>query len=81
MLWLNFILGLILFSLICFKLITKYYHTPPQRKIILKSRIKLNYNIYDKSNIIIIYHCQRCFTRELNKASDISRGRGAEKFR
>ena len=38
MLWFNFIL--------CFKLIIIHYHTPKQRKIKYKPRIKLNLNIY-----------------------------------
>ena len=45
MLWFNFILGLNFISL-CFKLIIIYYHTPKQREIKFKPRIKLNHNIY-----------------------------------
>ena len=44
MLWFNFILGLNFISL-CFKLIIIDYHTPKQRKIKFKPRIKLNHNI------------------------------------
>ena len=47
MLWLNFILGLH-FIFPCFKLIIIHYHTPKQRKIKFKPRIKLNHNIYIK---------------------------------
>ena len=43
MLWFNFILGLNFISL-CHKLIITDYHTPKQRKIKLKPRIKLNDN-------------------------------------
>ena len=43
MLWFNFILGLNFISL-CHKLIITDYHTPKQKKIKLKSRIKLNDN-------------------------------------
>ena len=45
MLWFNFILGLNFISL-CSKLITIDYHTPKQRKIKFKPRIKLNHNTY-----------------------------------
>ena len=45
MLWLNFILGLN-FIFFCFKLNIIHYHTPKQREIIFKSRIKLSHNIY-----------------------------------
>ena len=45
MLWFNFILGLNLIFL-CFKVIIIHYHTPKQRKIKFKPRIKLDYNIY-----------------------------------
>ena len=51
MLWFNFIPGLNFISL-CFKLIIIDYHTPKQRKIKFKARIKLNHNIY----IYITYH-------------------------
>ena len=39
-----FILGVIFISL-CFQLITMHYHTPKQREIEFKPRIKLNHNI------------------------------------
>ena len=45
MLWFNFILGLN-FNFLCFTLITIHCHTPKQRKIKYKPRIKLNHNIY-----------------------------------
>ena len=45
MLWFNFILGLIFISH-CFKLIIMHYHTPKQREIKFKPRIKLNHNMY-----------------------------------
>ena len=45
MLWLKFILGLNFISL-CFKLIIIHFHTPKQREIKFKPRIKLNHNIY-----------------------------------
>ena len=45
MLWFNFILGLN-FIFLCFKLVIIHYHTPKQRKIKLKPRIKLNHHIY-----------------------------------
>ena len=45
MLWFNFILGLI-FICHCFKLIIMHYHTPKQREIKFKPRIKLNHNMY-----------------------------------
>ena len=45
MLWFNFIIGLNFISL-CFKLIVIYYHTPKQREIKFKPRIKLNHNMY-----------------------------------
>ena len=44
MLWFNFILGLN-FIFLSFKLIIIYYHTPKQRKLKFKPRIKLNRNI------------------------------------
>ena len=50
MLWFNFILGLP-FIFLCFKLIIIHYHTPKQRKIKFKPRIKLNH----KSNITIMH--------------------------
>ena len=43
LLWFNFILGLNFISL-CFKLIITYYHTPKQREIKFKPRIKLSHN-------------------------------------
>ena len=43
-LWFNFILGLN-FIFLCFNLIIIHYHTPKQRKIKFKPRIKLNHNI------------------------------------
>ena len=43
--WVNFILGLNYISL-CFKLIIIHYHTPNQREIKSKLRIKLNHSIY-----------------------------------
>ena len=46
MLWVNSILGLNFISF-CFKLITIHYHTPKQREIKFKPRIKLNHNIYN----------------------------------
>ena len=45
MLWFKFILGLNFISL-CFKLIIIHYHTPKQREMKFKPRIKLNHNIY-----------------------------------
>ena len=45
MLWFNFILGLIFVSH-CFNLIIIHYHTPKEREIKFKPRIKLNHNIY-----------------------------------
>ena len=45
MLWFIFILGLS-FIFLCFKLIIIHYHTPKQRKIKFKPRIKLNSNTY-----------------------------------
>ena len=43
LLWFNFILGLnVIFF--CFKLIIIHYHTPKQKKITFKPRIKLNHN-------------------------------------
>ena len=45
MLWVNFILGLNFISF-CFKLIIIHYHTPKQREIKFKPRIKLNHNTY-----------------------------------
>ena len=45
MLWFNFIFGLNYISF-CFKLIITHYHTPKQREIKFKPRIKLNNNIY-----------------------------------
>ena len=45
MLWFNFILGLN-FIFFCFKLIIIHYHTPKQKKIKFKPRIKLNHNRY-----------------------------------
>ena len=51
MLWFNFILGLN-FIFLCFKLIIIHYHTPKQRKIKFKPRIKLNHNRYKGSVII-----------------------------
>ena len=47
MLWFSFILGLH-FIFLCFKLIIIHYHTPKQRKIKFKPRMKLNHNIYIK---------------------------------
>ena len=47
MLWFNFILGFNFISL-RFKLIIIDYHTPKERKIKFKPRIKLNHNIYMK---------------------------------
>ena len=44
MLWFNFMLGLN-FIFLCFKLIIIHYHTPKQREIKFKPRIKLNHNI------------------------------------
>ena len=44
MLWFNFILGL-KFNFFCFKLIIIYYHSPKQKEIKFKPRIKLNHNI------------------------------------
>ena len=44
MLCFNFILGLNIFF--CLKLIIIYYHTPKQKNIKFKPRIKLNHNIY-----------------------------------
>ena len=46
MLWFNFILGLE-YIFLCFKLIIIQYHTPKQRKIKSKPRIKLNHNTYN----------------------------------
>ena len=46
MLWLNFILGLILFSLICFKLIIKIilpYPTTKENNIKIKDKIELQH--------------------------------------
>ena len=51
MLWLDFILGLN-FIFFCFKLIIIHYHTPKQKKIKFKPRIKLNHNIY---KYILVY--------------------------
>ena len=48
MLWFNFILGLN-FIFFCFKLIIIHYHTPKQRKIKFKPKIKLNHNMYVSS--------------------------------
>ena len=45
MLWFNFILGLSFISH-CFKLIIIYCHTPKQREIKFKPKIKLNHNRY-----------------------------------
>ena len=45
LLWFNFILGSNYISP-CFKLFTIYYHTPKQREIKFKPRIKLNHNIF-----------------------------------
>ena len=45
MLWFNLIPGLIFFFL-CVKLIIIHYHTPKQRDIIFKPRIKLNHNMH-----------------------------------
>ena len=53
MLWFNFILGLNFISL-CFKLIIIYYHTPKQREIKFKPRIKLNHNIYIQGQRIFV---------------------------
>ena len=43
--WFNFIFGSN-FIFLCFKLLNIRYHTPKQRKIKFKPRIKLNHNIY-----------------------------------
>ena len=51
MLWFNFILGLIFISH-CFNLIIIHYHTPKQREIKFKLRIKLNHNIYNSFRIV-----------------------------
>ena len=52
MLLFNFIFGSNFISL-CFKLIIINYHTPKQREIKFKPRIKLNHNIYfNNSNLI-----------------------------
>ena len=62
MLWFNFILGLNFISL-CFKLIIIHYHTPKQRKIKFKPRIKLNHNMSGFANFIDEWsHCDFCFT-------------------
>ena len=45
MLWFNFILSLN-FLFFSFKLFFIHYHTPKQKKIKFKPRIKLNHNIY-----------------------------------
>ena len=50
MLWFNFILGLV-FIFLCSKLIIINYHTPKQKKIKIKPRIKLNHNIYIKAEV------------------------------
>ena len=52
MLWFNFILGL-KFIFLCFKHIIIHYHTPKQRKIKFKPRIKLNHNIYIKRDFLV----------------------------
>ena len=43
LLWFSFILGLN-FVFLCFKLVIIHYHTPKQRKLKCKPKIKLNYN-------------------------------------
>ena len=53
MLWFNFILGLTFISL-CFKLIIIHYHTPKQREIKFKPRIKLNHNTYTQQLEILV---------------------------
>ena len=45
MLWFNFFPGLN-FIFLCLKVIIIHYHTPKQREIKFKPRIKLNHNIY-----------------------------------
>ena len=73
MLWSNFILGLNFISL-CFKLIIINYHTPKQREIKFKPRIKIHHalhdlgmndlwHIYGSKNI---YHCSVVQKREVN---------------
>ena len=45
MLWFKFLLPGLFFSL-CVKLIIIHYHTPKQRDIIFKPRMKLNHNMH-----------------------------------
>ena len=65
MLWFNFILGLNFISL-CFKLIIIDNHTPKQRKIKFKPRVKLNHNIYKDKIITKCNHAPKTVLR-INK--------------
>ena len=47
-----FIFGLN-FIFLCFKVIIRHYHTPKQRKIKLKPRIKLNHNICERDDWVL----------------------------
>ena len=67
MLWFKIILGLNFISL-CFKLIIIHYHTPKQREMKFKPRIKLNHNIYksmlNKHYLKYLWYIRAIYTRK-----------------